>query len=262
MSQKEISQSTQVSFISQAERKNARFQRYMEDAHTIVPCLDGKKDVFFAGVYDGHGGKETAQFVSERLHVNLVKALNTPELKSTESCLEHAFLLTDIESKNEELRNSGCTGVVVLIMNTDGKRIVYSANAGDSRSLLYTNGKTVRLSVDHKAADPEETKRIEGNGGFVMNHRVLGILAVSRSFGDHLYKRYVPADPYINSVELTEESEFVVIACDGVFDVLEDDEVCKIVREEILSGNVDGCADKLVQESVDRGSTDNITAIV
>ena len=81
--------------------------------------------------------------------MNLVKALNTPELKSTESCLEHAFLLTDIESKNEELRNSGCTGVVVLIMNTDGKRIVYSANAGDSRSLLYTNGKTVRLSVVH-----------------------------------------------------------------------------------------------------------------
>jgi len=81
--------------------------------------------------------------------VNLVKALNTPELKSTESCLEHAFLLTDIESKNEELRNSGCTGVVVLILNTDGKRIVYSANAGDSRSLLYTNRKTVRLSVVH-----------------------------------------------------------------------------------------------------------------
>lgn len=56
MSQEEVSQSSQVSFISQAERKNARFQRYMEDAHTIVPCLDGKKDVFFAGVYDGHGG--------------------------------------------------------------------------------------------------------------------------------------------------------------------------------------------------------------
>ena len=68
-----------------------------------------------------------------------------------------------------------------------------------------------------------------------MNHRVLGILAVSRSFGDHLYKRYVPADPYVNSVELTEDSEFVVIACDGVFDVLEDEEACTIVREEILS---------------------------
>lgn len=69
----------------------------------------------------------------------------------------------------------------------------------------------------------------------MMNHRVLGILAVSRSLGDHLYKRYVPADPYVNSVELTEDSEFVVIACDGVFDVLEDEEVCRIVREEIVS---------------------------
>lgn len=73
--------------------------------------------------------------------------MNTPELKSMETCLEHAFLLTDIESKNEDLRNSGCTGVVVVIMTKDGKRIVYSANAGDSRSLLYTNGKAIRLSV-------------------------------------------------------------------------------------------------------------------
>ena len=79
--------------------------------------------------------------------MNLVKALNMPELKSTETCLEHAFLLTDIESKDEDLRNSGCTGVVVLIVNKEGKRIVYSANAGDSRALLYTNGKAIRLSV-------------------------------------------------------------------------------------------------------------------
>lgn len=57
MLKEEISSSSQVSFVSQSERKNARFQRYMEDAHTILPCLGGNNDTFFAAVYDGHGGR-------------------------------------------------------------------------------------------------------------------------------------------------------------------------------------------------------------
>lgn len=66
-----------------------------------------------------------------------------------------------------------------------------------------------------------------------MNKRVIGILAVSRSFGDHSCKRYVTARPYVNRVELSENSEFIVIACDGVYDVLEDDDVSKIVKREV-----------------------------
>lgn len=66
-----------------------------------------------------------------------------------------------------------------------------------------------------------------------MNKRVIGILAVSRSLGDHSCKRYVTANPFINRVELTDDSEFIVLACDGVFDVLEDKHVSRIVKEEI-----------------------------
>lgn len=66
-----------------------------------------------------------------------------------------------------------------------------------------------------------------------MNKRVIGILAVSRSLGDHSCKRYVTANPFINRVELTGDSEFIVLACDGVFDVLEDKHVSSIVKEEI-----------------------------
>ena len=66
-----------------------------------------------------------------------------------------------------------------------------------------------------------------------MNHRVLGILAISRSFGDHSCKRYVTSRPFVNRVELTEDAEFVVLACDGVFDVFQDDEVTSLVKEEV-----------------------------
>lgn len=97
-------------------------------------------------------------------------------------------------------------------------------------------------------------------GGFVMNKRVLGILAVSRSFGDHSYKRYVTVRPFVQRVELSSDAEFVVLGCDGVFDVLQDEDVCRIVRENRQESA--SCAERIVQEAVDQGSTDNITAIV
>lgn len=54
--EKQVEQSHQVSFVSQADRKNARFQRYMEDTHIAIPCLDNDPDIFYASVFDGHGG--------------------------------------------------------------------------------------------------------------------------------------------------------------------------------------------------------------
>ena len=65
-----------------------------------------------------------------------------------------------------------------------------------------------------------------------MHNRVVGMLAITRSFGDHSYKRYVTAEPYIQRVELTSSSEFVVLASDGVFDVLSDSKVAEIVKRE------------------------------
>lgn len=52
----EVKRSSQVAFVSQSERKNARFQRYMEDTHVIIPCLNDNPDIFYASVFDGHGG--------------------------------------------------------------------------------------------------------------------------------------------------------------------------------------------------------------
>ena len=154
--QEEVERSSQVAFISQSERKNARFQRYMEDTHKIIPCLDGDTSVFYASVFDGHGGmncslflkigKETANYVAEHLHENIIAARTSKELETTEQCLEYAYLYTDIESKKEDMKNSGSTGVTILILNEGDKRVVYSANAGDSRSLIFSDGETKRLS--------------------------------------------------------------------------------------------------------------------
>lgn len=76
----------------------------------------------------------------------MIDAWSSNKLDSMEQCLEYAYTYTDIESSKEDMKNSGSTGVTVLIVNEDGKRVVYSANAGDSRSILYSDKKTIRLS--------------------------------------------------------------------------------------------------------------------
>ncbi len=77
-------------------------------------------------------------------------------------------------------------------------------------------------------------ERINASGGLVVNKRVMGLLAVARSFGDNCIKEYVIAEPTIRSLPLTSSCRFLAICCDGVFDVLSDEDVCTIVNRALL----------------------------
>lgn len=96
------------------------------------------------------------------------------------------------------------------------RRVLYTANVGDARAVLCRGGKAVRLTYDHKGSDKQEAKRIMDAGGFVMNNRVNGVLAVTRALGDSSMKEFVVGSPYTTETELSPEDEFLVIACDGV----------------------------------------------
>lgn len=100
------------------------------------------------------------------------------------------------------------------------RRMLYTANVGDARAVLSRGGKAVRLTYDHKGSDRQEAKRITDAGGFVMNHRVNGVLAVTRSLGDASMKDFVVGSPYTTETRLEKEDEFLIIACDGVSTVL------------------------------------------
>jgi serine/threonine protein phosphatase PrpC len=129
-----------------------------------------------------------------------------------------------------------------------------------------------RLTYDHRAEDEGEQKRIQDAGGFIARGRVLGILAVTRSFGDHGMKEFVTAQPYITTTILGSEESgseithpFLILACDGVWDVFTDQEAVDFVNEKLEANGGEMCTDAaecLVQASIDRGSADNITAIV
>lgn len=96
------------------------------------------------------------------------------------------------------------------------RRVLYCANAGDARGVLCRSGKAVRLTYDHKGTDKQEAKRIMDAGGFVMSGRVNGVLAVTRSLGDSSMKEFVVGSPYTTETELSDEDEFIILACDGV----------------------------------------------
>jgi len=78
------------------------------------------------------------------------------------------------------------------------------------------NGRAIRLSYDHKGTDAKEIERIEAAGGYVMNQRVNGYLAVTRSLGDSQMKQFVVGSPYTTETTLRPDDDFLIVACDGV----------------------------------------------
>jgi protein phosphatase 1G len=119
------------------------------------------------------------------------------------------------------------------------------ANAGDSRCILSRNGRAIPMTNDHKPTDPAEYDRILRAGGFVADGRVNGSLNLSRALGDMEYKRAtelgpeaqaVTALPEIRIEQLQEGDDFLLLACDGIWDVLTNQEAVDFVRERLQSG--------------------------
>eukprot|EP00559_Dactyliosolen_fragilissimus_P007339 CAMPEP_0184868012 /NCGR_PEP_ID=MMETSP0580-20130426/28741_1 /TAXON_ID=1118495 /ORGANISM="Dactyliosolen fragilissimus" /LENGTH=548 /DNA_ID=CAMNT_0027368615 /DNA_START=100 /DNA_END=1746 /DNA_ORIENTATION=+ len=136
--------------------------------------------------------------------------------------------------------HAGCTSICAAIV---GKRLVV-ANAGDSRAILCrSGGLTEALSFDHKPMQNKEKKRIERAGGFVNTFgRVNGNLNLSRSIGDLKYKKVpglspaqqmITAEPDIIEVTLNDDDEFMILACDGIWDCLTNEEAVKYVLDRI-----------------------------
>ncbi|XP_034382465.1 protein phosphatase 1G isoform X2 [Cyclopterus lumpus] len=160
---------------------------------------------------------------------------------------EEEMCLPGMDGKEEPGSDSGTTAVVALIR---GKQLIV-ANAGDSRCVVSERGKAVDMSYDHKPEDEVELARIKHAGGKVtMDGRVNGGLNLSRAIGDHFYKRnkalppeeqMISSMPDVKVLTLSADHDFMVIACDGIWNVLSSQEVVDFISERIKpdkSGNV------------------------
>ena len=181
---------------------NPRYRSTMEDACAVIDGFGGDGGTGFFGIYDGHGGRNVAEFIRLHLHVNVEKELRIKGERSVEECLKAAFSVTDMEASLTGEQASGSTAAVCVVRRQGPKRYVYTANCGDARAVLCHGGVAVRLSKDHKATDPQERARIEAAGGFVVRKRVMGVLAVARAFGDFVLKKFVTAEPYTSTTKL------------------------------------------------------------
>lgn len=139
------------------------------------------------------------------------------------------------------------------------RRVLYTANAGDARAVLCRSGKAVRLTYDHKGADKQEAKRIQDAGGFVLNNRVNGVLAVTRSLGDSSMKDFVVGSPYTTETPLGSNDEFLILACDGLWDVASDQKAVDLIRDV---QDCDEAAKLLMEFALNEGTRDNVTVVV
>ncbi|GAB2230899.1 hypothetical protein Droror1_Dr00015196 [Drosera rotundifolia] len=139
----------------------------------------------------------------------------------------------------EEMRSGGALGSTAVVVVV-GKEAVVVGNWGDSRAVLCRGGSGVRLSSDHKPDRPDEFARIEAAGGLVINYdgaRVMGVLATSRSIGDHYLMPFVISRPEVNVYRRTSDDEFLILATDGLWDVLSDQEACQLAKSCLYGGN-------------------------
>lgn len=273
-------------------------------------CLNGLTSHFF-GVYDGHGGSQAANYCRERIHLALAEEigiiknnLTDESTKATrqgqwEKTFTSCFLKVDDEIGGKAGRSVnagdgdasevtfeavtpetvGSTAVVALVCSSH----IIVANCGDSRAVLCRGKEPMALSVDHKPNREDEYARIEASGGKVIQwngHRVFGVLAMSRSIGDRYLKPWIIPEPEIMFIPRARDDECLILASDGLWDVMTNEEACEVARKRILLWHKKHGAPPLVERgkgidpaaqaaaeylsmlALQKGSKDNISVIV
>ena len=180
---------------------------------------------------------------------------------------------------NDIYMRTGCTACVMSIDETNKK--LYFANAGDSRVVMCRNGKAEAQSEDHKPEMESEKNRIYKADGWISDGRVKGNLNLTRGFGDLEYKQnknlkpeeqMITANPDIKVVDFTNDIDFVVIGCDGIWDCLKNQEACDFVIKKLkenpdikISNIIEDMLDSIVAKDLYSESgieCDNMTCIV
>ncbi|KAJ3681986.1 hypothetical protein LUZ60_014559 [Juncus effusus] len=249
-------------------------KKYMEDEHL---CVDDLFDFLkssplnlpapcsFYGVFDGHGGTDAACFVKSNLLKFIVEDNHFPS--NLDKALRSAFMKADyfLADSDSLDRSSGTTVLTALIFG----RTLLIANAGDCRAVLGKRGRAVELSKDHKPTCKTEKIRIEKLGGTIYDGYLNGQLSVSRALGDWHLKGAknslypLSGDPELHEVPLTVEDEFLIIACDGLWDVMSSQCAVTMVRKALMVHNdPEECSKELVKEALNRNCCDNLTVLV
>ena len=278
-------------------------RQYMEDEYFVGD--DGR----FAAVFDGHGGAAVSRYLRQNLYAAVQAALPTSasaveagtqekqgeslNSASTDDLVIASAVCAAFEKIDNEVLQighwsfQGSTGCAVVIhKNVDGTRTIISGNVGDSRAILGQHKQAIDLTRDHKPNDEIERSRILELGGTVdwcgqvdrlgqpVEHtgvyRINGNLALSRSIGDRSERPWVSSEVEIKLRTIEDDVDsFVLLATDGLFDVMTSQEVVSFVHQVLDSTPTEhqdesrrNIAKAVTEEALRRGSGDNVTVLV
>ena len=239
------------------ENPNRGYRDYMEDKSRVVQNINGDKNSHLFCLFDGHGGVNVSQFLQDNFYKYFKEML---PMSNPQENFKELFNIIDNKIKDLNLLNIGSTACIIYITKENGKKVLYSANIGDTRSVLISSNDYKRLSYDHRATDTNEYNRIVQSGGIVFAGRVYGTLMLSRAFGDWELKSYgVISEPHVTKININENDKYVIIATDGIWDVLDDADVYEMSKN--FENSKDLC-NNIVEKALDKGSMDNISCFV
>ena len=242
---------------SYQEDKNLKYRQSMEDIGVMLPDFIPEKKYSLFGIFDGHGGNDVVKYIKNRLP-EIIKANITKNnnYDSIENNLTSSFHKIDEELKFYDSEHTGSTATILLFQDN----IVYCANVGDSTAFIVYDNFIKKISIDHKCTDPKEEERILLNGGKITKNRVMGQLVLSRCLGDLYCKKYgVSNIPDISVNKLEENVKYVVVASDGVWDVVKENELLQLSKNR---KNAEGFCKDLVKLAIDKDTKDNVSCIV
>lgn len=252
---------------------------YMEDGHVHIPDLDKAvvhnpeasalvssvhdKQSLFA-VIDGHGGAAARDFIQDNLLRVFTSQLTLPHdpaealINTSLSLDEHFF---------HESSSTVTAGATMLTVYIRGAR-VWISNLGDCRAVVSRQGKATNLSLDQKPEDGAERSRIEAAGGTVEFGCLNGELRVSRAIGDRDKRTGqklvgLSCTPEVTEYGLGPGDEFIIIASDGLWDVIKSQQAVDLALSEIQRhGDPKATCEKLIMEALHRHTEDNICVLM
>ncbi|XP_045822849.1 probable protein phosphatase 2C 39 [Trifolium pratense] len=215
-------------------------------------------DLGLYAIFDGHAGRDVAKYLQSHLFENI---LSEPDFwENPVQAVKKACKATDDEIlENIADSRGGSTAVAAILIN--GVKLLV-INVGDSRAISCKNGLAKQLTVDH---EPEKEKDlVESRGGFVIKRpgdvpRVDDQLAMTRAFGDGKLKEHITAEPDVMIKKMDEDTEFIILASDGLWKVMTNQEACDCIKDV---DDAQKAAKKLVTEAKYKGSYDDISCIV
>ena len=247
-------QNTPFKSFSYHEDKNLKYRQTMEDIGIMIPDLTTDYKVSLFGIFDGHGGSDVVKFVKDRLPQLIKTYLN--DLCPVEQAFKNAFEKVDQELKFFDSEYIGTTATIVLIKDNN----IYCANVGDSKAYILYEKNYEQITSDHKCTNEDERTRILSMGGTINKNRVKGQLILTRTLGDLYVKQYgVINTPDISVNEINKNINYVILASDGIWDVVDLDTLVKMGQ---AGKNVGEFCEDIVKLAINKETKDNVSCIV